>query len=114
MGPSTLPGGTVTFVFTDIEGSTKLVQALGDGYAGVLAEHCRILRDAIAEAGGTEVSTEGDSFFAVFPGAAAALAAAAVAQRRLAATTWPAGTSVRVRMGVHTGAGTLGGENYMG
>jgi predicted ATPase/class 3 adenylate cyclase len=111
---SRLPTGTVTFLFTDIEGSTKLVRALGDAYADVLAEHCRILRGAIADHDGTELGTEGDSFFAVFPSSAGALAATAAAQRALAAGRWPAGTDVRVRMGVHAGAGTLGGDNYMG
>ena len=86
-----LPTGIVTFVFTDIEGSTKLVQALGDGYAGLLVEHCRIMRSAIAAHGGTEVATEGDSFFAVFPAGSDALEATAAAQRQLAAGTWPAG-----------------------
>jgi predicted ATPase/class 3 adenylate cyclase len=109
-----LPTGTVTFLFTDIEGSTKLVQALGDGYSSVLAQHCSILRSAIAENGGTEVGTEGDSFFAVFPSAPSALAATVAAQRALARGPWPAGTSVRVRMGLHTGQGTLGGDNYIG
>ena len=109
-----LPTGIVTFVFTDIEGSTKLVQALGDRYAGLLAEHCRIMRSAIADHGGTEVATEGDSFFAVFPAGSDALEATAVAQRELAAGTWPPGVNVRVRMGVHTGEGTLGGDNYIG
>jgi len=111
---SALPTGVVTFLFTDIEGSTKLVQALGAGYADVLAEHCRIMRRAIADAGGVELGTEGDSFFAVFPSAAAGLAATATAQRELAAGSWPAGARVRVRMGLHTGTGALGGDNYIG
>ncbi len=98
-----LPKGTVTFLFTDIEGSTRLVQALGPRYAEVLAEHCRIVREAIADAGGTEVSTEGDSFFAVFPSAPAAVAATSAAQRALAAQAWPDDAEVRVRMGLHTG-----------
>jgi predicted ATPase/class 3 adenylate cyclase len=106
--------GTVTFLFTDIEGSTKLVQALGDQYRDVLSAHCRFLRSAIEREGGTEVSTEGDSFFAVFPTAAAGLAATAAAQREIDAAAWPAGTHVRVRMGLHTGEGTLGGEDYIG
>jgi predicted ATPase/class 3 adenylate cyclase len=109
-----LPTGTVTLLFTDIEGSTKLVQALGDGYAGLLAEHCRIMRAAIADHGGTEVATEGDSFFAVFPTGSEALEATAAAQREVAAGNWPRGVNVRVRMGVHTGEGTLGGDNYIG
>src|SRR5437868_8383694 len=84
-GPRALPTGTVTFLFTDIEGSTKLVQALGDRYDAVLADHCRIIRDAIAQGGGTEVNTEGDSFFAVFPSPVGAVEASTSAQRGLAA-----------------------------
>jgi predicted ATPase/class 3 adenylate cyclase len=110
----TLPIGTVTFLFTDIEGSTRLVQALGDRYGELLADHCRIMRDAIEGAGGTELGTEGDSFFAVFPTASGGLAATVAAQRALAAHTWPDGVDVRVRMGLHTGEGKLGGENYLG
>jgi predicted ATPase/class 3 adenylate cyclase len=109
-----LPTGTVTFLFTDIEGSTKLVQALGPAYSDVLAEHCTIMRSAIAEHGGIELGTEGDSFFAVFASAPSALEATATAQRGLAAGMWPAGTNVRVRMGLHTGEGALGGDNYLG
>jgi predicted ATPase/class 3 adenylate cyclase len=111
---SHLPTGVVTFLFTDIEGSTKLVQALGSGYSDVLAEHGTIMRSAIAEHGGTEIGTEGDSFFAVFPSPAAALEATAAAQRALARGRWPAGTNVRVRMGIHTGQGTLGSDSYIG
>jgi predicted ATPase/class 3 adenylate cyclase len=110
----TLPTGTVTFLFTDIEGSTRLVQALGERYGDVLADHCRIMRQAIGEAGGIEVGTEGDSFFAVFTNAPAAVAATAAAQRGLVAQAWPDGAEVRVRMGLHTGEGMLGGDNYMG
>jgi class 3 adenylate cyclase len=106
-GARSLPTGTVTFLFTDIEGSTKLVQALGDQYRDVLSTHCRILRSAIEQAGGTEVSTEGDSFFAVFPTAAAGLAATATAQREFAAAAWPAGT--HVRMGLPRAKGRSGG-----
>ena len=111
---STLPTGTVTFLFTDIEGSTRLVQELGDGYADLLDGHGRIIRGAIEEAGGTEVATEGDSFFAVFSDPLAAVAATTSAQRRLAGHRWPGSVDVRVRMGLHTGQGTLGGENYIG
>src|SRR5438552_14585586 len=109
-----LPTGTVTFLFTDIEGSTRLLQALGDRYETVLADHCRIIREAIAQGGGTEVNTEGDSFFAVFPSADRAVQASTDAQRRLAAHGWPQGTAVRVRMGLHTGEGRLGGTDYVG
>jgi class 3 adenylate cyclase len=109
-----LPTGIVTFLFTDIEGSTRLVQALGPAYQAVLAEHCSIMRSAITDHGGTEVGTEGDSFFAVFPSAKAGLQATALAQRGLAAASWPPGTSVRVRMGLHTGTATVDGDNYVG
>jgi predicted ATPase/class 3 adenylate cyclase len=110
-----LPSGTLTFLFTDIEGSTRLLQALGrDGWQEVLEVHNRILREAIAGAGGAEVGTEGDAFFAVFPVASSAVAAAVEAQRALAAQTWPRGDPVRVRMGMHTGEGVVGGGDYVG
>jgi predicted ATPase/class 3 adenylate cyclase len=109
-----LPTGTVTFLFTDIEGSTRLLTQMGDRYAEVLASHAEIMRSAIINNGGTEVATEGDSFFAAFSSATEALAAAATAQRTLAASQWPEGTTIRVRMGLHTGEGRLGGDNYVG
>jgi predicted ATPase/class 3 adenylate cyclase len=109
-----LPTGTVTFLFTDIEGSTRLLQRLGDRYREVVHEHGRILRQAIASGGGTEVHTEGDSFFAVFPTPAGALAAAVEAQRGLASHPWPESESVQARMGLHTGEGVLGGDDYIG
>src|SRR5438093_930526 len=114
MSVEALPTGLVTFLFTDIEGSTRLVQSLGEGYDELLGEHCRILRGAIADAGGTEVSTEGDSFFAVFERPEDAVAATVAAQRALDAETWPSGVDVRVRMGLHTGEARLGGANYIG
>jgi predicted ATPase/class 3 adenylate cyclase len=109
-----LPTGTVTFLFTDIEGSTHLVEELGEAYRDLLGEHCRILRGAISDARGIELGTEGDSFFAVFSTAPDAVAATAAAQRALADHRWPGGASVRVRMGLHTGDAILGGDNYMG
>jgi len=109
-----LPTGTVTFLFTDIEGSTRLLQELGDRYAAVRDEHAAIVRRAIDEGGGTEVSTEGDSFFAAFGGPVGAVRAAVAAQRGLAGHHWPAGFPVRVRMGLHTGEGVRGGDNYVG
>jgi predicted ATPase/class 3 adenylate cyclase len=111
---SDLPTGTVTFLFTDIEGSTRLLDALGDRYPGVLEEHQRILREAFAARGGIDVSTEGDSFFVVFRSATQAVAAAVEAQRAVGARGWPEGAEVRVRMGLHTGEGILGGDNYVG
>jgi predicted ATPase/class 3 adenylate cyclase len=109
-----LPTGTVTFLFTDVEGSTRLLERLGAQYREVQRRHDAVLRAAIAEGDGQEVSTEGDSFFAVFPAPAGAVAAAAHAQRELAATRWPDQSVVQVRMGVHTGEGVLGGDNYLG
>ena len=111
---SALPTGTVTFLFTDIEGSTALLTRLGEAYVTLLEGHAEILRTAIAANGGTEVSTEGDAFFAVFPSAPDALAAASAAQRGLARTSWPNDASVRVRIGLHTGVASLGGDNYVG
>jgi predicted ATPase/class 3 adenylate cyclase len=109
-----LPTGTVTFLFTDIEGSTKLVQRLGAEFRGVVEEHHRILREAIRGAGGIDLRTEGDAFFAVFTTADAAIAACVAAQRTLAGHGWPEGAEVRVRMGAHTGEGVLGGDDYVG
>jgi predicted ATPase/class 3 adenylate cyclase len=109
-----LPTGTVTFLITDIEGSTRLLQELGEGYRDVQRRHDTILRSAIAAGDGREVSTEGDSFFAVFATPSGALRAIGAAQRDLAAEPWPEGAALRVRMGVHTGEGILGGSNYLG
>jgi predicted ATPase/class 3 adenylate cyclase len=109
-----LPIGTVTFLFTDIEGSTGLLQTLGDRYAAVQDEHAAIVRRAVSEGGGVEVSTHGDAFFVAFRSPAMAVRAAAAAQRGLASHDWPPGPPVRVRMGVHTGEGTLGGDDYVG
>jgi predicted ATPase/class 3 adenylate cyclase len=111
---ATLPTGTVTFLFTDIEGSTRLLQELGDAYRVLRDDHAAILRRAIADGEGIEVSTGGDSFFAVFAAPAGAVRAVVAAQRDLAAHEWPEGSAVRVRMGLHTGEGQLGGEDYIG
>jgi class 3 adenylate cyclase len=109
-----LPTGTVTFLFTDIEGSIRLLQRLGDAYRAVQDDHARIMRRAIDEGGGVAIRTEGDSFFAVFADHAAAVRAAVTAQRDLAAHPWPQGMPLRVRMGLHTGRGELGGDDYLG
>ncbi len=109
-----LPTGQVTFLFTDIEGSTRLLEALGTGFDAVLERHHAIMRSAVAGHGGTVVGTEGDAFFAVFKAPDAAVRAAAAAQQALAAGEWPEGHVVRVRMGMHTGEGRLGGDNYVG
>ena len=103
-----LPAGTVTFLVTDIEGSTRLLHELGDGYAEVLAEHRRLLRQAFGRHGGVEVDTQGDAFFVAFQRATDAVEAASTAQRELAATP------LRVRMGVHTGEPLVSEEGYVG
>src|SRR3954447_20746871 len=103
-----LPSGTVTFLFTDIEGSTKLLHELGDAYADALAEHRRVLRDAFERHGGAEVDTQGDAFFVAFARAGDALAAAREGQDALAPGR------VRVRMGVHTGEPIVTDEGYVG
>ena len=110
-----LPTGTVTFLFSDIEGSTRLARNLGEEWTRVLTEHRGLLRKAFAAHGGVEVSTEGDSFFVAFPTAVGAVTAAAAAQRALAAHAWPAGDEVRVRMGMHTsGAAQIADGTYAG
>ena len=109
-----VPTGTVTFLFTDIEGSTQLLKQLAGGYGEVLAEHQRILRSAFEAHGGWEVDTQGDSFFVAFRRAKDAVAAAVAAQRDLAAHPWPHGGGVKVRMGLHTGEPQVGGERYVG
>jgi predicted ATPase len=103
-----LPTGTVTFLFTDIEGSTRLLDELGDRYVDMLAEHRRVLRHGVTEHGGIEVDTQGDSFFFAFAGASEAVSAARAAQQALG------GGRVRVRMGLHTGEPTLTEEGYAG
>src|SRR5262245_60464877 len=109
-----LPSGTVTLLFTDIAGSTRLLQQLGDRYAAVLAAHQQLLRRAFQTCNGYEVGAEGDSFFVTFARAPDAVAAAVAAQQALAAHPWPAGTAVRVRIGLHTGAPATVGEQYVG
>jgi class 3 adenylate cyclase/DNA-binding beta-propeller fold protein YncE len=110
----TLPSGTVTFLVTDIEGSTTLVRQLRERYHDVLGAHQELVRSAVAEAGGTEIDTQGDSFFFVFPRAREAVLAAANAQRALAAHDWPEDGVVRVRMGIHTGEATAVDGRYTG
>jgi class 3 adenylate cyclase len=109
-----LPGGTVTFLFSDIEGSTQLLERLGDRYEDVDRDHRRILRQRLSESGGREIDNQGDAFFFSFPRAKDAVAAAVAAQRQLAAHTWPDGVEVRIRMGLHTGEPTVGDEGYLG
>jgi class 3 adenylate cyclase len=109
-----LPGGTVTFLFTDIEGSTRLLQSLGDDYGRVVADHRRLLREVFQRQGGSEVDTQGDAFFYSFTRARDAVRAAVEGQRALATHEWPGGAEVRVRMGLHTGEPSVGDEGYVG
>jgi class 3 adenylate cyclase len=112
---SQLPGGTVTFVFTDIEGSTRLLQELGDeAYGRVSGDHRRLVRETFGARGGTEIDTQGDAFFFSFPRARDAVAAAVDAQRALQDHEWPDGKELRVRMGLHTGEPHVGEEGYLG
>lgn len=108
------PAGTVTFLFSDIEGSTRLLQELGDQYAEVLLEQRRLLRGAFKEWHGQEIDTAGDAFFVVFDRARDAVTAAVAAQRRLAGHTWPMREALRVRMGLHTGEPTFSAGSYIG
>ncbi|MBA2642694.1 MAG: adenylate/guanylate cyclase domain-containing protein [Actinobacteria bacterium] len=108
MSAGGLPTGTVTFLFTDVEGSTRLLQEHGAAYAGLLAEHRVLLREAFAAHSGVEVDTQGDAFFVAFSRAADAVAAAHDASRALA------GGPIRVRMGVHTGEPVVTDEGYVG
>jgi class 3 adenylate cyclase len=109
-----LPTGTVTFLFTDIEGSTRLLTEAGSDYRTLLEEHRSLIRDAVARADGTVFGTEGDAVFAVFPRADAALGAAADLQHALLEHPWPGGRQVRVRAGIHSGEVTLADGDYVG
>src|SRR5688572_9510056 len=104
-----LPTGTVTFLFTDVEGSTRLLHALGaERYAAALADHRRLIREACASEGGVEVDTQGDAFFFAFPSAPGALAAATALTDALASGP------IHVRVGLHTGAPLVTSEGYVG
>jgi class 3 adenylate cyclase len=110
-----LPGGTITFVFTDIEGSTRLLQELGDEeFSRVTSDHRRIVRETFGSRGGTEIDTQGDAFFFSFPRARDAVTAAVEAQRALRDHEWPGGRELLVRMGLHTGEPHVGEEGYLG
>jgi class 3 adenylate cyclase len=109
-----LPAGTVTFVFTDIEGSTALLKQLGERYGEVLSQHRRIVRETFGAAGGSEIDTQGDAFFFAFPRAREAVTAAVDVQRAHAAADWPQGAPVLVRIGLHTGEPAVGDEGYLG
>lgn len=110
-----LPSGTVTFLFTDVEGSTRLLKALGrERYARVLADYEHLLRASFAAADGQEIDTQGDAFFVVFRSAGDAIRAAEASQRALAGHSWPEAADVRVRMGMHTGEPAIGTNRYIG
>jgi DNA-binding NarL/FixJ family response regulator/class 3 adenylate cyclase len=109
-----LPTGTVTFLFTDVEGSTALLRRLKEGYAAVLSQHEQLLRDAAETAGGQEFGTQGDAVFFVFRNPKDAVLAAVEGQRALEAAEWPEGVELRVRMGVHTGEAAIAANRYMG
>src|SRR5258706_4731066 len=109
-----LPTGTVTLLFTDIEGSTRLLQQLGEHYSKVLADCRHLLRSMFQQYNGHEVDTQGDAFFVAFARATDAVAAAAAIQRALVEHSWPSGTSVRVRIGLHTGEPLLTADGYIG
>ena len=106
--PRDLPSGTVTFMFTDIEGSTRLLHELGDGYADVLVAHRQIVREVIAAHRGVEVDTQGDAFFVAFARASDAATAAADIQQALLRGP------VSIRIGLHTGEPTVTDEGYVG
>src|SRR2546430_2355095 len=109
-----LPTSTITLLFTDIEGSTRLLTRLGERYADVLAEYRHLLRGVFEYWHGHEVDTQGDAFFVVFARATEAVSAAVAAQRALAAHAWPEGVEMRVRMGLHTGEPSLAAGGYVG
>src|SRR5262245_10217316 len=114
-GRRDLPTGTVTFFFSDIEGSARLLErAGGDGYGRLLSRHDELLHEAVAGPGGIPMDRQGDALFAVFASAGAALAGAVAAQRALAAEPWPEEEEVRVRIGLHTGEASLGEDGYVG
>jgi predicted ATPase/class 3 adenylate cyclase len=106
--------GTVTFFFSDIEGSTRLAQRMGPAFRQLIDQHNAIVRSAIASADATEVRTVGDSFFLVFAAADEAVGCAVHIQQELEAHSWPEEAAVRVRIGLHTGKGELGGDDYVG
>ena len=109
-----LPAGTVTLLFSDIEGSTRMVLRLGDTWVAVLEQHRALCREAWMSHGGHELGTEGDSFFVAFHSAGAAASAAVAAQQALLAAPWPPDVDLRVRMGLHTGTPTVHRDGYVG
>ena len=114
MGTAQLPRGTPTFLFTDIEGSTRLLQRLGDRYAAVRTRHLQLLTKAFEDHGGVVFGTEGDALFVAFETATGAVAAAIAGQRSLASEPWPDDANIRVRMGMHTGEVAVVDDDYVG
>jgi class 3 adenylate cyclase len=112
--PSDLPSGVVTLMLTDIEGSTRLVQELGEDYQSVLEAVRKLIRDAVADHQGYEVDSRADEFFAVFAEAGQGLAAAIDIQRAMQATEWPEGHQVRVRIGLNSGSPAVTDTGYVG
>jgi class 3 adenylate cyclase len=113
-GMGELPAGTITMLFSDIEGSTSLLLRLGDRYAEALSAQRALLRSAISSSRGREMGTEGDSFFVVFESAGDAVRCAVAAQRALARHDWPDGIEVRIRMGLHSGEPARHEDGYVG
>lgn len=109
---TTLPQGTVTFAFTDIEGSTALLKQLGERYVDVLSDHRRLVRESFTAHGGTEIDSQGDAFFFAFARASSAVAGAVQAELAHAEHAWPDGAAVRVRIGLHTGEPLLTAEGF--
>jgi predicted ATPase/class 3 adenylate cyclase len=112
--PTTLPSGTLTFFFSDIEGSTRMLEALGDRYSTLLERHREIVRAGFARDDGLEVNTQGDSFFAVFPEAPKAITAAVAIQRAMGAEHWPGESPLKIRIGLHTGEARVVAGDYVG
>jgi class 3 adenylate cyclase len=111
---ASLPRGVITFLLTDIEGSTGLLESLGDGYVTVLRDVRTTIRSAVRDRGGHEVDARADEYFGVFKSSRDALDAAIDIQRRMAGATWPDGAQVRVRIGLHTGRPTVTETGYLG
>ena len=109
-----LPSGTITLLFTDMEGSTRLLQQMGERYTNLLEEYRQLLRAAFRQWNGHEVDTQGDSFFVAFARATDAVSGAVAVQRALASHVWPDEVVVGARMGLHTGEPTLSSEGYTG
>ena len=114
MNSGDLPLGTVSFLFSDIEGSTRMLQELGDAFRPVLERHNTIVHEAANSHRGRIVKNEGDGFFVAFQSALDAVSSAVEIQRQLAAEDWESPQNVMVRIGVHTGEGRLGGSDYVG